>query len=107
LSKPAVSVLATIPAVLMAGNALSVRHPWRMTFKVGGTPPGALASAFTQIFVIAGMAILMPVGARLFGFPGAVLGLSASGLVRYATALRADNEFDLARLRGLLKVATS
>jgi O-antigen/teichoic acid export membrane protein len=37
---------------------------------------------------LAGMAILMPIGAWLFGFPGAVLGLSASGLVRYGTALR-------------------
>jgi hypothetical protein len=86
LIAPALSVLATIPAVLMAGNALSVRHPWRMTFRVGGTPPGALASAFVQIFVVAGMALLLAiptivgwfVGGRLVALVGtALLGVLA------------------------------
>jgi hypothetical protein len=70
LGLPALSVLATIPAVLMAGNALSVRHPWRMTFRVGGTPPGALASAFTQIFVVAGMAMLLAIPILVGRFTG-------------------------------------
>jgi hypothetical protein len=80
LGGAALSVVATIPAVLMAGNALSVRHPWRMTFKVGGTPPGALASAFTQIFVVAGMAALLAIPTlvgRFTGRPALALGGTA------------------------------
>jgi hypothetical protein len=112
LGAPALSVAATIPAVLMAGNALSVRHPWRMTFRVGGTPPGALASAFTQIFVVAGMAILLAiptvagrfVGGRSMALTGtALLGLVAwaawgLSLDRAARALAARREHLLATL---------
>jgi ABC-2 type transport system permease protein len=87
LGAPALSVLATIPAVLMAGNALSVRHPWRMTFRVGGTPPGALASAFTQIFVVAGMAMLLAiptlVGRFVGGRPLALGGTALLGVMAW------------------------
>jgi hypothetical protein len=87
LGAPALSVLATVPAVLMAGNALSVRHPWRMTFRVGGTPPGALASAFTQIFVVALMAMLLAiptlVGRFLGGRPVALAGTALLGVIAW------------------------
>src|SRR6185436_11403041 len=87
LAAPALSVLATVPAVLMAGNALSVRHPWRMTFRVGGTPPGALASAFTQIFVVAGMAFLLAiptlVGRFVGGRPVALAGTALLGVLAW------------------------
>jgi hypothetical protein len=59
LARPALSVLASLPAVLIAGNELSTRHPWRMTFKVGGTPPGAMTSALLQFVVVALMAVLL------------------------------------------------
>jgi ABC-2 type transport system permease protein len=112
LVAPALSVLATIPAVLMAGNALSVRHPWRMTFRVGGTPPGALASAFTQIFVIAGMAMLLAIPTLLGRFVGgpplALAGTLGLGVLawlawtlslgRAARALTARREHVLATL---------
>jgi ABC-2 type transport system permease protein len=88
LVAPALSVLATIPAVLVAGNALSVRHPWRMTFRVGGTPPGALASAFTQIFVVAGMAALLAIptlaGRFVGGRPLALAGTVVLGVFAWA-----------------------
>ena len=80
LGGAALAVVATIPAVLMAGNALSVRHPWRMSFRVGGTPPGALASAFTQIFVVAAMAMLLAIPTlvgRFVGGPAVSLGGTA------------------------------
>jgi hypothetical protein len=87
LGAPALSVLATIPAVLMAGNALSVRHPWRMTFRVGGTPPGALASAFTQIFVVAAMAMLLAIPTLVGRFVGgrtlALAGTALLGVVAW------------------------
>jgi hypothetical protein len=87
LGAPALSVVATVPAVLMAGNALSVRHPWRMTFRVGGTPPGALASAFTQIFVVAGMALLLAIptlaGRFVGGRPLALGGTALLGVVAW------------------------
>jgi ABC-2 type transport system permease protein len=112
LGAAALSVVATIPAVLMAGNALSVRHPWRMTFRVGGTPPGALASAFTQIFVVAAMAFLLAiptlvgrfVGGRLISLAGtALLGVLAwtvwsLSLGRAARGLSARREQLLATL---------
>jgi hypothetical protein len=59
LVRPALSVVATLPAVLIAGNELSTRHPWRMTFKIGGTPPGAMSSALLQFMVVGLMAVLM------------------------------------------------
>ena len=59
LVRPALSVVATLPAVLIAGNELSTLHPWRMTFKIGGTPPGAMTSALLQFVVVALMAVLL------------------------------------------------
>jgi hypothetical protein len=56
---PALSVVTALPAVLVAGNELSTRHPWRMTFRIGGTPPGAMASALLQFLVITVMAALL------------------------------------------------
>jgi hypothetical protein len=44
-----VTVAAALPAVLSFGNLLSVYHPWRMTFRLGGAPPGAMISAFAQL----------------------------------------------------------
>jgi hypothetical protein len=65
LAIAALAVLATTPAVLIGGNALSVRHPWRMTFKVGGMPPGALASALSQLAVVGAVAAVMGIPALL------------------------------------------
>lgn len=87
LATAALAVLATVPVVLMAGNALSVRHPWRMTFRIGGTPPGALASAFTQMGVVTGMALLLAVptllGRLVGGRPLALGGTLGLGLVSW------------------------
>jgi predicted permease len=84
---PALSVVATLPAVLIAGNELSTRHPWRMTFKVGGTPPGAMASAMVQLGVVAIMAVLLAVpvvAGRLLGAPTlALLGTALVGVVAW------------------------
>jgi hypothetical protein len=85
---PALSVAATLPAVLIAGNELSTRHPWRMTFKVGGAPPGAMASALVQMAVVAVMALLLAVpvvAGRLLGAPGlALLGTAAVGVLAWS-----------------------
>jgi hypothetical protein len=88
LVAPALSVAATLPAVLIAGNELSTRHPWRMTFKIGGAPPGAMASALVQLIVVAVMAVLLAVpvvAGRLLGAPGlALAGTAAVGVVAWA-----------------------
>ncbi len=59
LALAGLSTAAALPAVLIVGNYLSAAHPWRMTFRVGGTPPGAMASAFAQMLVLGGMAVLL------------------------------------------------
>ncbi len=52
-------VVATLPAILTVGNVLSVRSPWRMTFRMGGAPKGAVGSAFAQVAVLGVMALLL------------------------------------------------
>jgi hypothetical protein len=59
LTTAVLSVFAALPAILVVGNHLSVRHPWRMSFRIGGAPPGAMASAFAQLLVLCGMALLL------------------------------------------------
>jgi len=54
-----VMVFTALPALLAIGNVLSVRSPWRMTFRVGGAPQGAVASAFAQIAVLGGVAAFL------------------------------------------------
>lgn len=64
-----VGVFAVLPALLAVGNVLSIRSPWRMTFKVGGAPKGAIASALAQTAVLGGMAgmLALPIaGSRLY-----------------------------------------
>jgi hypothetical protein len=88
LAPRALSVAATLPAVLMAGNELSTRHPWRMTFKIGGTPPGAMSSAMMQFLVVAAMAVLLAlprVLAWVLGIPAlAVAGTLGLGALAWA-----------------------
>jgi hypothetical protein len=43
---------AALPVVLTFGNRLSIAHPWRMTFRMGGAPPGAMLSALAQMAAI-------------------------------------------------------
>jgi hypothetical protein len=54
-----VTVLAALPIVLSLGNVLSVYHPWRMTFRLGGAPPGAMLSAFAQLAGVASVGFLL------------------------------------------------
>ncbi|MEA2698709.1 MAG: type transport system permease protein, partial [Myxococcales bacterium] len=44
-----VALAAALPVALILGNWLSVRRPWRMTFRMGGTPPGATVAACCQL----------------------------------------------------------
>lgn len=50
---------AALPVVLIIGNFLSVRQPWRMSFRLGGTPPGAVISAGAQLGAVALVAFLL------------------------------------------------
>jgi hypothetical protein len=47
------STAAALPVVLAFGNHLSIRSPWRMSFRLGGAPPGAMSSAFAQMVAVA------------------------------------------------------
>jgi predicted permease len=58
---------AALPVVLAFGNRLSVRSPWRMTFRMGGAPPGAVASGFAQMAAMGAVAVLLAPG--LFVLP--------------------------------------
>jgi hypothetical protein len=105
LAGPAFSVITTLPAVLMAGNELSTRHPWRMTFRIGGTPPGAMSSAITQMMVVGLTAILLAlpaVAGRLLGAPAiAIAGTAAIGVLAWTVWWRslpgAARKLDLRR----------
>lgn len=55
------TVFAALPIVLSLGNVLSVYHPWRMTFRLGGAPPGAMLSAFAQLAAVASVGLLLAV----------------------------------------------
>jgi hypothetical protein len=50
---------AALPVVLMVGNHLSIAHPWRMTFRLGGAPPGAMASAFAQMAALGAVGLVL------------------------------------------------
>ncbi len=93
LAVAAFAALAALPAILIVGNFLSVAHPWRMTFRVGGTPPGAMASALAQFAALGGMAALIAIPfllARVLGGPGAgmkwpVLGVAVIAMLAWGT----------------------
>jgi predicted permease len=54
-----VTLVAALPVVLAFGNRLSISHPWRMTFRMGGAPPGAVVSAFAQMAAIAAVGVAL------------------------------------------------
>ncbi|HEY0709794.1 MAG TPA: hypothetical protein VGG33_23475, partial [Polyangia bacterium] len=62
-----VTLGAAMPVILAFGNRLSVRSPWRMTFRMGGAPPGAVVSGFAQMTAMGAVAVLLAPG--LFVLP--------------------------------------
>jgi hypothetical protein len=54
-----VSLAAALPVALTLGSFLSVYHPWRMVFRLGGAPPGAMISAFSQLAALGVVAVLL------------------------------------------------
>ncbi len=93
LALASLAVLGTLPVVLAAGNALSVQYPWRMTFRIGGTPPGAMTSAFVQMIVVWAMAAVLAVPSILarVGWPLAaatvMAGMGAAAWLGWALSL--------------------
>jgi hypothetical protein len=59
------TLAAALPVVLAFGNHLSVRSPWRMSFRLGGAPPGAMSSAFAQMAAVGVVALLLTPGLLL------------------------------------------
>jgi hypothetical protein len=59
------TMAAALPVVLTFGNRLSVRSPWRMSFRLGGAPPGAMSSAFSQMFAVAVVGLALAPGLLL------------------------------------------
>jgi hypothetical protein len=59
------TMAAALPVVLSFGNRLSVRSPWRMSFRLGGAPPGAMSSAFAQLFAVAVVGVALAPGLLL------------------------------------------
>jgi hypothetical protein len=53
------SLAAALPVALTLGSFLSVYHPWRMMFRLGGAPPGAMISAFSQLAALGVVAVLL------------------------------------------------
>jgi hypothetical protein len=53
------SLATALPVILVIGNQLSLRQPWRMSFRMGGTPPGAVISACAQLAAVAIVALLI------------------------------------------------
>ena len=54
-----VTLAAALPVVLAFGCFLSIYHPWRMVFRLGGAPPGAMFSAFAQLAALGLVALLL------------------------------------------------
>jgi hypothetical protein len=59
------TLAAALPVVLTFGNHLSVRSPWRMSFRLGGAPPGAMSSAFAQMAAVGVVAVALAPGLLL------------------------------------------
>jgi hypothetical protein len=53
------ALAAALPVALTLGTFLSVYHPWRMVFRLGGAPPGAMISAFSQMAAMGVVALLL------------------------------------------------
>jgi hypothetical protein len=80
------TMAAALPVVLTFGNRLSVRSPWRMSFRLGGAPPGAMSSAFSQMFAVAIVALALAPGLLLLpAIQGDGLGVRLASLWITAT----------------------
>jgi predicted permease len=56
------TLAAALPVVLTFGNRLSISHPWRMTFRMGGAPPGAMLSAMAQMAALGVVGVALAPG---------------------------------------------
>jgi hypothetical protein len=52
-------IAAALPVVLTLGNFMSIHNPWRMVFRIGGAPPGAMVAAFAQFAALGFVALLL------------------------------------------------
>jgi ABC-2 type transport system permease protein len=59
------TLAAALPVVLAFGNRLSIAHPWRMTFRMGGAPPGVMLSALAQMVAIGAVGVALAPGLLL------------------------------------------
>jgi hypothetical protein len=55
----AASLAAALPVALSLGCFLSVYHPYRMAFRLGGAPPGATISVLSQFAGLGVVAVLL------------------------------------------------